>query len=146
MEQINLLNFDFANDSEAKRRQMGKARKEYYRKNKKCCARCGMTDEIQIHHKIKVEDGGSNEESNLIALCITCHKEYHRYFEHKSYKQFTAYPKHTDLNVLWDVITSDDTQDLTIREALEIFNAYMEINKGFRSDEEYLEQFMEEST
>jgi HNH endonuclease len=33
---------------------------------------------LDIHHIIEVSEGGSDEASNLIALCPTCHALYHR--------------------------------------------------------------------
>jgi hypothetical protein len=33
---------------------------------------------IDLHHIIKVSDGGANEFQNLIALCPNCHALYHR--------------------------------------------------------------------
>jgi hypothetical protein len=33
---------------------------------------------IDLHHMVKVADGGSNEAANLLALCPTCHALFHR--------------------------------------------------------------------
>ncbi|HYD17750.1 MAG TPA: HNH endonuclease signature motif containing protein [Patescibacteria group bacterium] len=33
---------------------------------------------LDLHHMYQVADGGSDEPSNLIALCPTCHARYHR--------------------------------------------------------------------
>lgn len=39
------------------------------------CEICGTTMFLTCHHIIAREDGGLNEEDNLIALCRTCHDE-----------------------------------------------------------------------
>jgi len=43
-------------------------------KAKRQCAKCEKKGNIQIHHIIPVSKGGSNERSNLIALCEACHR------------------------------------------------------------------------
>ncbi len=40
------------------------------------CARCGTTTGLEFHHKKWVVQGGSNELSNLVVLCIQCHRKY----------------------------------------------------------------------
>jgi 5-methylcytosine-specific restriction endonuclease McrA len=35
--------------------------------------------DAEIHHKKPVIDGGTNDISNLILLCIPCHKAIHKY-------------------------------------------------------------------
>lgn len=32
---------------------------------------------LQIHHIVEQSDGGSNDPSNLIAICLTCHSDVH---------------------------------------------------------------------
>jgi len=53
-------------------------RVEIKKKYKGKCAICGSKQELQIHHKIHVKNGGTNEISNLILLCELCHSEQHR--------------------------------------------------------------------
>ena len=50
------------------------------------CAKCMRfepwgKDEMVIHHKIALIDGGSNDFDNLIVLCDRCHNEWHDYFD-----------------------------------------------------------------
>ncbi len=37
------------------------------------CARCRSPEELEIHHRRSVVHGGTNELSNLVALCHHCH-------------------------------------------------------------------------
>jgi hypothetical protein len=47
------------------------------------CRRCGITDDelklydshLAVHHIVPRKEGGSNWHSNLITLCISCHRE-----------------------------------------------------------------------
>lgn len=41
------------------------------------CGRCGFRLATEIHHLVRVADGGGNEASNLMALCRECHLEAH---------------------------------------------------------------------
>ena len=41
------------------------------------CEKCGSTDELTIHHKKKLSDGGTNKRGNLEVLCMNCHRKYH---------------------------------------------------------------------
>lgn len=38
---------------------------------------CKSSKQLEIHHKIPVSKGGSNEKSNLIVLCHKCHRKQH---------------------------------------------------------------------
>ncbi|WP_084064545.1 HNH endonuclease signature motif containing protein [Paenibacillus stellifer] len=44
-----------------------------YKRDKRRCCRCGNKKNLHIHHKIHVEDGGTNDPSNLELLCDLCH-------------------------------------------------------------------------
>lgn len=50
------------------------------RDNNKCtkCKKDLTNEKSAIHHKIKVIDGGNNDPSNLITLCVYCHHLIHR--------------------------------------------------------------------
>jgi 5-methylcytosine-specific restriction protein A len=45
------------------------------------CVMCGrdgrLTPAKLAHHKVKLSDGGSNDWSNLVALCSECHSRLH---------------------------------------------------------------------
>ena len=41
------------------------------------CEKCGSTKNVQVHHKRKVTDGGTDSLRNLIVLCQACHSEKH---------------------------------------------------------------------
>lgn len=40
-----------------------------------CCKEVWVSSRDEIDHIIPLEQGGSNDESNLQSLCINCHKE-----------------------------------------------------------------------
>jgi 5-methylcytosine-specific restriction endonuclease McrA len=37
------------------------------------CVRCGSTRRLQVHRRVALVDGGSNELDNLELLCADCH-------------------------------------------------------------------------
>lgn len=43
----------------------------------KVCATCGTTKNIELHHIIPLEAGGTNDYFNLVYLCHTCHMKLH---------------------------------------------------------------------
>ena len=42
------------------------------------CAKCVTGKSPQVHHIVRVADGGGNEIQNLCLLCKRCHKEWHK--------------------------------------------------------------------
>lgn len=58
--------------------------------SKKCCAVCGFdyAPVLQMHHRHALEYGGTNELSNLILLCPTCHSLVHGILTDKVEKEF----------------------------------------------------------
>ena len=41
------------------------------------CQTCGSTKDLEIHHKVKKSQGGTDNIDNLILLCRECHKKAH---------------------------------------------------------------------
>lgn len=41
------------------------------------CDRCGIRLATEIHHRVRVADGGGNDAGNLAGLCRQCHVEAH---------------------------------------------------------------------
>jgi 5-methylcytosine-specific restriction endonuclease McrA len=39
----------------------------------RACVRCGSTLGLQVHHRVALVDGGSNQLDNLELLCGDCH-------------------------------------------------------------------------
>lgn len=50
-----------------------------YKKYGYKCSICGKTNNLQIHHKIPIKNGGTNDLFNLIPLCINCHEKIHKF-------------------------------------------------------------------
>jgi 5-methylcytosine-specific restriction endonuclease McrA len=38
------------------------------------CVRCGSRRRLQVHHRVPLRDGGTNELGNLELLCGRCHR------------------------------------------------------------------------
>jgi len=55
--------------SDAKRIEL-KLRAHY-----KCCI-CGSFEFLEIHHILPKKEGGTDEDDNLVPLCVCCHKNY----------------------------------------------------------------------
>lgn len=49
------------------------------------CVKCGSSENITIHHKIEISQGGNDSEENLITLCYKCHA-----LEHKNEQIYNA--------------------------------------------------------
>ena len=43
----------------------------------KACVNCGDTEEITYHHIVPLEVGGTNNFTNIVPLCMTCHMKVH---------------------------------------------------------------------
>ena len=61
--------------------QWRKIRARYIRKEPLCEA-CKANGKIElaalVHHKKPLSDGGTNDEDNLMSLCVSCHEKIHR--------------------------------------------------------------------
>jgi len=42
------------------------------------CEECGRYRNLHIHHKIRIGNGGSHKQSNLVVLCEKCHQKKHK--------------------------------------------------------------------
>lgn len=41
------------------------------------CEECGSTEDLTVHHKVPLGEGGSNKRDNVEVLCRNCHSQYH---------------------------------------------------------------------
>jgi hypothetical protein len=41
------------------------------------CEKCGSDNNVELHHKVSIKNGGDNSDGNLIVLCSECHKKIH---------------------------------------------------------------------
>lgn len=52
--------------------------------NAQMCCKCGSFLEVEMHHMIPVDIGGTDDIENLMPLCEECHREYTLYYvKHK---------------------------------------------------------------
>lgn len=47
------------------------------------CQRCGTTERLVAHHLRPLQEGGTHDPSNGIALCAACHAPKHTSYEYK---------------------------------------------------------------
>ena len=59
-------------------RKKKKTKKKKFLKSHTICERCGAKSE-DVHHKMALVYGGTNDEENLAALCKRCHHEWDLY-------------------------------------------------------------------
>ncbi len=53
-------------------------RKQVLRRDGWQCQICGSRQNLEVHHKQLRSRQGSDEDSNLITLCDSCHEDVHR--------------------------------------------------------------------
>jgi 5-methylcytosine-specific restriction endonuclease McrA len=53
-------------------------RKQVLRRDGWRCQICDSRQNLQVHHKQRRSQQGSDEDSNLITLCASCHEDVHR--------------------------------------------------------------------
>jgi 5-methylcytosine-specific restriction endonuclease McrA len=58
--------------------QYDQLRNQVLRRDDWRCQICGSTRNLQVHHKRLRSQQGSDDELNLITLCVDCHEEVHR--------------------------------------------------------------------
>lgn len=51
-------------------------RRRIFTRDEATCQKCGRRDHLNIHHIQAVQDGGKDEDNNLITLCVPCHREW----------------------------------------------------------------------
>lgn len=60
-----------------KRVGVGKAiRDRIHARDNFACQKCGRMTNLNIHHILAVQDGGKDDDDNLITLCFPCHREW----------------------------------------------------------------------
>lgn len=83
-------------------------RRRLYRRAGDRCERCGICEAdgldtervrnqpfLPIHHVVRVVDGGTDDDENLVVLCNPCHREWHglawRYLTHDEWMKIPPY-------------------------------------------------------
>ena len=59
-------------------RQWEKLRQRTFAEQGRRCQECGKAGMLEVHHKVELQHGGTNDASNLLVLCRGCHIEAHR--------------------------------------------------------------------
>lgn len=57
------------------------------------CVNCGSTEDLEIHHIVPLTLGGTNAITNLVPLCVNCHKAAHLGRNMTEYKKNTGRQK-----------------------------------------------------
>jgi hypothetical protein len=65
------------------------------------CRNCGETKELEVHHIIPVNQGGTKDDDNLCTLCEACHKD-------MAHGQTMADVSYDTKDEFWDIVDGDD--------------------------------------
>jgi len=107
------------------------------------CNYCHRTTIDEVHHIIPVEDGGSNDYNNLIALCGSCHSKIHktRYSPNKLKVAKERWIREC-CNVISKIIANAESETDRIRHLFDSFDAVGNIVefKGFNKRLELLQE------
>lgn len=86
---------------------MGKVRSSEFKSNKrillkqhKCCEKCGRTIGLEVHHKIPLIEGGTDNIDNLQVLCDICHDDIHKYTRSELTKKGIEKARHKKVELL----------------------------------------------
>lgn len=69
------------------RLEIMKKRRERMIPSKMQCAKCGATDNLELHHMIPLSFGGTNDDANLVYLCNDCHSVVTAYQRRLTYSE-----------------------------------------------------------
>jgi len=58
-------------------KKWSQVRSEILKRDGYKCQKCGSTKNLQVHHIVRVVDGGESDPDNLITLCEKCHRKEH---------------------------------------------------------------------
>lgn len=83
--------------------------------------RCGRFSEgIHLHHKTPLGDGGTNDFSNLVPLCVVCHVEWHNIEHFISFDELMELPNGLEIAALFsknpNIIVGD--QQISLKELI----------------------------
>ncbi len=69
---------EFHRQNKAKRiTSVTKKKKKLIKERGNCCQLCGATGTLHAHHIKPMSRGGSDDASNLLLVCPSCHKKFH---------------------------------------------------------------------
>lgn len=63
--------------AEIRGQNWSKIRREVLERDKHKCKKCGNRENLHVHHKTPIAQGGKNEMRNLVTLCRECHAKEH---------------------------------------------------------------------
>lgn len=67
------------------------------------CLFCDATDDLEEHHVVPRKFGGTDDESNLITVCSSCHKKIERTWDRRFYEQLGVRADMTS-NMMFDAL------------------------------------------
>lgn len=99
----------------------------------RCCKGKSKDKVLNVHHIISRKDGGTNAPDNLITLCETCHKSYHKGLLElpSSIKKTQTFKNETLMSIMrWTLFNR--LKDKYIPKGIEVLNTYGYITKNTR--------------
>jgi len=63
------------------------------------CQKCGTSKTLDVHHRRKISEGGTNHPNNLITLCRSCHGNHHPERRKLKYGSSTNQPVDTTVGL-----------------------------------------------
>ena len=86
------------------------------------CRRCNNKKDLDVHHIIKRKDGGTDDLSNLLSLCRSCHKTVDgRYFTTQERKCTVTLSKKIDMAMRLRAIKNNETFSHLAEKALRFY-------------------------
>lgn len=98
-----------------------------------CCKGKSKDKVLNVHHIISRKDGGTNAPDNLITLCETCHKSYHKGLLElpSSIEKTQTFKNETFMSIMrWTLFNR--LKDKYIPKGIEVLNTYGYITKNTR--------------
>ena len=99
-------------------------------KGENTCSDCGEVydkEDLIIHHKTPLFEGGDNSKENLEILCVTCHKEKHSLIGYDSLSKATNY-SNSNSNTNYNTNSNSKAKASQVNFVSEIIKLFEEVN------------------
>jgi len=77
---------------------MSEVHKQVTQHPRQRCYFCGSEGPIETHHVVPRRHSGSDDETNLVDLCPTCHERLERLYDKRFYQELGVAPEETTQN------------------------------------------------